>query len=60
MRRVLSGMGFVPITHDEDKDNGNGGGGGNQIEDNNDNKDAVRKGKSSSLYCCKTHAPLCS
>jgi hypothetical protein len=47
MRRVLSGMGVMPIAHDEDEDNGNegGGGGGNHIKDNNDGDDAVGKGK---------------
>ncbi len=52
MRRVLTGMGAVPIAHNEDKDNSNGGesGGGNCIEDNNNNDDAVGKGKLSSLY----------
>ncbi len=28
MRRVLLGIGVLPIAHDEDKDNGNWGGGG--------------------------------
>jgi hypothetical protein len=52
MRRVLLGIGIVPIAHDEDKDNCNGGGGGscNCIEDDNDCDDAVGRGKSSSSY----------
>jgi hypothetical protein len=52
IRRVLLGMEVVFIAHDEDEDKGNrgGGGGGNHIEDNVDNDNAVRKGKSTSLY----------
>jgi hypothetical protein len=50
MRRVLSGMGFVPNAHNKDKDNGNGGGGGNQIEDDNNNEDAIEKGDLSLSY----------
>jgi len=47
MRRVLLGIGVVPIAHDEDEDNGTegGGGGGNHIKDDNDGDDAVGKGK---------------
>jgi hypothetical protein len=46
MRRVLSGMGVVPIAHEEEEDNDNGGwgGGGNHKEDNNDGDVAIGKG----------------
>ncbi len=52
MKRVLSGMRVVPVTHDKDEDYGNGGtcGGGNCKEDDDNNDDGVRKGKSSSSY----------
>ncbi len=52
MRRILLGMGVVPITHDKDKDNYNGSKrrGSNCKEDDDDNKNAVRKGKSLSSY----------
>jgi hypothetical protein len=52
MKRVLSGIGVVPIAHDEDKDNdnGGGGGGGNHIEDDDNGDDAVGKGKLLSSY----------
>ncbi len=52
MRRVLSGMGVVPIAHDEDEDNGTegGGGGGNHKEENNDGDDLDGKSKLLSSY----------
>jgi hypothetical protein len=52
MRRVLLGMGVVPIAHNKDKDNGNegGGGGGNHIKDNDNGDGVVGKGKSLSSY----------
>jgi hypothetical protein len=51
IRRVLLGMGVVPIAHDKDKDYGNGAGvkDGNHIEEDNDGDDAVR-GKFLSSY----------
>jgi hypothetical protein len=44
MRRVLTGMGVVPIAHNNNnKDNSDGGEGrgGNRIEDKDDNDDAI-------------------
>jgi hypothetical protein len=55
MRRVLPGMGVVPIAHDKNEDYGNGGGGGggggDWIDDNDDDNNAVRRGKLLSYLC---------
>jgi hypothetical protein len=52
MRRVLLGMGVMPVAHDMDKENGTGGGGGGGscIEDNIKGDDAVGKGTLLSSY----------
>ena len=60
MRWVLSGMGVMPITHDDEEDNGYGGGGGNCIEDANDS--IIRLGKANHCHCihCARYLPSCS
>jgi hypothetical protein len=61
-RGVLSGMGVMPITHDDEEDNGygGGGGGGNCIEDANNS--IIGLGKANHCHCIHhaRYLPSCS
>ena len=61
MRRVLSGMGVVPITHDKDKNNGNKGGLGVTIKKRTTRTVMMRSGKANHCHriCCVRYVPLC-
>jgi hypothetical protein len=58
MRRVLSGMGVVPIAHNKDDGNRDRGGSGNLIDGIDNNNIAVKRGKLLSLYLCDGRAAV--